>query len=925
LTAVAEEASYPAMHHVTQRPFDRSLLQIVDSCLAGVIFLVPLLMGGRHALGQLALTVLAVVAVCTWGLRQWLRNDAAWRPTWAMPLLLAGLALVVLQTVPLPPGLLARLAPRSAELLPLWNHGAGPVALGPWSCISFTPSETRAGLVLFLDFAFLFFVAVERLDGIEDVERLLRWCAVAAVGMALFGIVQLLASNGKFFWFYQHPFSPTSDVAKGSFANRNHFAHFLALGIGPLLWWLQDVSRRGRAAGGAAGRLSAVHQRGGERKTYLLALALGIVLFAGLLSLSRGGNSALFLAVAVCTGVCYWASSISGRLVAAISAAGVLIGVSLAIFGFDLVSNRFADLSSGSLERLDQLAGRRIIWAAAAKAIPQHFLLGTGVGSFSQVYPLYVDAVLDEDYEYTHAENSYLQVAVETGLLGLSLTLGGIVLCGWWCVGGVRPSNARRLRVCAAAIAASLAAATVHALVDFVWYVPACMAIVAILAACAFRVKQLAAERPVERHEGRDVRAVHRASLGGPHSSGVSGPSPLAALLRTAAVAGLLLIGGWMVTNRVGPALAQPYWDEQLIAQTARAGSAADAPSTASAEAEKYRQWIARLENVVRWQPSHARAHLALAGAHRQLFETLQLGAQNQMPMANIRDAAIQSHFSSREALIAWLSRAVGKHWVHLERALYHTHRALRLCPLEGRGYVYLADLSFLCGADAKAQRTCIQQAVRVRPHEGAVLYAAGSEALLAGDAARWLEYSKLAFRAGRRQQDQLMGDLVANSPRENLPLLIEFIMREFQPDLRNLRFLHQVCEKRCSPEQLRPLVRRRAEQAQLEAGAMRGAQAAPVWLEAQQLRSQLGDDARALRCARNAVQCDSGNYEAHCRLASCLLSQRLFAEAESHLRWCLQRRPDDQGLEAALREAVKGRLDSQPRATAESERAINR
>ena len=142
---------------------------------------------------------------------------------------------------------------------------------------------------------------------------------------------------------------------------------------------------------------------------------------------------------------------------------------------------------------------------------------------------------------------------------------------------------------------------------------------------------------------------------------------------------------------------------------------------------------------------------------------------------------------------------------------------------------MYLADLSFLCGADAKAQRTCIQQAVRVRPHEGAVLYAAGSEALLAGDAARWLEYSKLAFRAGRRQQDQLMGDLVANSPRENLPLLIEFIMREFQPDLGNLRFLHQVCEKRCSPEQLRPLVRRRAEQAQLEAGAMRGASRASL------------------------------------------------------------------------------------------------
>ena len=162
-------------------------------------------------------------------------------------------------------------APRTAELLPLWNHEPGPAALGAWSYVSFTPSETKGGLVLFLDFIFVFFVVVQRIGSLEDVERLLRWCAVAAVGMALFGIVQLLASNGKFFWVYQHPFAPTSDAAKGSFANRNHFAQFLALGIGPLLWWLQDVSRRGRSG---ADRLPAAGRRGDERKTYLLALAL---------------------------------------------------------------------------------------------------------------------------------------------------------------------------------------------------------------------------------------------------------------------------------------------------------------------------------------------------------------------------------------------------------------------------------------------------------------------------------------------------------------------------------------------------------------------------------------------------------------------------------------------------------------------------
>ena len=52
-----------------------------------------------------------------------------------------------------------------------------------------------------------------------------------------------------------------------------------------------------------------------------------------------------------------------------------------------------------------------------------------------------------------------------------------------------RASNATRVRVCTAAIAASLTAIAVRAAVDFVWYVPACMAIVALLAAGALRTR----------------------------------------------------------------------------------------------------------------------------------------------------------------------------------------------------------------------------------------------------------------------------------------------------------------------------------------------------------------------------------------------------------------------------------------------------
>ena len=958
------------MHRTTKQALDALLLQVVDGGLAGVIFLVPFLMGGRHAVGQLILTVLAVIAACAWAVRQCLCDDTAWRPTRAAPLLVAGLGLVVLQTIPLSPAALAFLSPQAAEMLPLWNlPETSPTALGCWSCVSFAPAETQAGLVLFLDFILLFFVTLQRIRHIEDIERLLRWCALSATCMAGFGIVQYFSSNGKFFWFYQHPFSSTFDVIKGSFTNRNHFANFLALGIGPLIWWIQDTSRSRhsrRSHKQETGRLSSpvgsVSASRPELPTYLLALALGVVAFAGLLSLSRGGIASMFLAATIGTVACYWMSTIGGRFLVALGAVGLLIVASLAIFGFDRVSKRLDDFAAGSLERLDSGSGRRTIWTAAAKTIPNFLPLGTGVGSFREVYPMYLDAVVDEDFEFTHAENSPLQVAVETGMIGLGLVLAGIVFCTAWCIGGVRPSNATRLRTCTVAIAASLAASVAHSLVDFVWYVPACMAIVAILAACAQRAAQLSGEGRGARSERKvtsdqwsatsetnhkseiiDVCLVNepasnpiwlffRPAIGRPRIIGRANvnrnqkcprPSPFAphpsSLAWMATAAAFSIVGFWMITNDVGPAAAQPYWDEYLIARHT-AQNQLLAKNSAMTDAAVQRRWIACLENTIRWQPTHPRASLALAETHRRLFDILQTDAENQMSLANIRDAAMQSRFSSRKALEEWLLRAIGKHWIHLEQAFRYTRRAMAITPLQGRGYVYLADLAFLYGADATAQKACLQQAMRVRPYDGAVLYATAGEALLAGDADQWLSYAKLAYKAGPRQQRQFISDMANAAATEKLPEVIDFILREFQPNLPCLRLLYNIAAKRCSVESLTPLIQHRAQKAEAETADVADREAAQLWIEAQRLHSRLQNDADALRCARQAVRCDAGNYEARFQLASCLVEQAAYTEAEPHLRWCLHRKPDDKNAENKFREALKGRLDSPRRAAAEDE-----
>ena len=176
----AETAMRAAPNVRDQSPLDVALLKIVDGGLAGCIFVVPLLMGGRQGLGQLVLAALAVGVALAWMLRQCQRRASFWRYSSAEWLLAAGVVLLLVQTLSLSPSTLAWVAPRTGEILPLWTETAPTAAaesstsLGIWSCVSLTPHETKAGLTIFLSYCLLFLVTMQRIRTLEDVERLER-------------------------------------------------------------------------------------------------------------------------------------------------------------------------------------------------------------------------------------------------------------------------------------------------------------------------------------------------------------------------------------------------------------------------------------------------------------------------------------------------------------------------------------------------------------------------------------------------------------------------------------------------------------------------------------------------------------------------------------------------------------------------------
>jgi O-antigen ligase len=880
----------------------RWLLRFVDCGLCGVVFVVPLLMGGRSALGQLVLAALAAVVACAWFLRQGIRGERTRVPVGPGIILSAAVAITALQFVPLPSSALSVISPNLADVLPLWQSSSdSPSPLGSWSTISLSPSATRTCLAVLLAYSLLFLVTIQRIGGVNDVQRILRWCALSAIFMAIFGLVQLLAGNGKFFWFLELPFTSTFDVAKGSFTNRNHFAHFLALGAGPLIWWLQDSyggakSWQTHSADCRSRRAGAAHWM-----PNILMPALGILLLAGLLSLSRGGMLMLFVAAGICAAVCLRQSALGKRFALALAVAGVLTGGALAVSGYQRVSDRLAQLSSGSAEIVDQYGGRREIWTATARAMPHFAICGSGAGSFRDVYPTFFSSPVSEAIEYTHAENCYLQIALEAGFPGLVLALGGVGGCIYWCMGSLKRSAPVEIKLCAGAIAGSLAASILHAAADFVWYVPACMAIVAILAACALRLSQLAGKE-------RASTSISTKPLGGRRRMCFSPAFAVAALL----------LGAWMVNQCAGPAMAEPYWNEYQLAKIAFDRDANQVyisvlkeQSGNPARLKEQQRLIDLLSQVARLDAGNARAHLDAAEAYLRLFDARQAASDNRMSLGNIRDAAIASAFSTRAELDGWLSRAVGDHREYLDLSLRHAREALEISPLHASAYLYLANLCFLDGGDAARKESYIEQALRARPFDGDILYAAAQEAWLAGDSQQWLDRATRSFQSGPTGQKRFIDNLVARTAPEGIEQMIDFIVRQFQPDATGLRYLLEACSRRAGSEQLLALRRYYAQCAEEEAPTLPRGRAAAVWLEAARQYAILRDSAKAAQCAQGSLAADQNSYDAHYILALSLIEEKSYEEAQEQLHWCLQRKSGDAELQKQYKLALQGKLDA--------------
>ena len=868
------------LEHRTQH----HLLRIVDLGLFTVLMVAPLLMGGRHPMGRLVLSAIVWGMSVAWFGCQLLRREAKWSWSGAELVLLLAVALVIAQLAPWPASWCDWLSPAQSRLLPLWNTRSTPdAALGTWRSVSLTPQRTRQGLCLLATYAMLFLVSFQRIRTLVQIERLLKWAAAATIGMATIGLLQYLFGNGKFLGFYDHPTRNTLYTVKGTFANQNHFAHFLALGIGPLFWWL------GRVANHSTGEEFQFHTRGRRPSTpesgaWMQRMGLGVVFFAGVLSFSRAGLMIMALAAAVSLAISRVHQRIDRKTVVYGIATAATLASAVAIHGHQRLSSRLETLTTGSIDQLDPSGARRKIWTAVCQAVPDFLRLGAGVGSHREVYPTYMHDW--SDVEYTHAENGYLQILLETGIPGFCLLLIAVFTTGYWIAEPLRKRSSPRITACVGAIAAGWVASIAHAFVDFNWYIPACMSFTILLMAAAARLRQLSGS------ERQPITTAPRLD-----ESETADAAPALLLSRwnwSVCVLAVLFVGVLCLQTQRAPAFSAPHWEAYLgISLAEQRASEADETRRKKADGDPADLMADHLAQALHHDPCDARAHLRLATNCLRRFEAIQRSAENPMSLLSIREAAVASQFTSRKSQHDWLYAATGDHIRLVYQALYHTRAALRLGPLQGKAYLHLADLAFLEGRSS-LRTSLITQARAVRPFDGATLYTAGYEALQAGRLGESAELYAQAFHRGRDIQQLIIESLATR-------LSTDAFVALFRPDRQALGQLFEFYRESNQTEPAKAAATHYIVALEADAKRLTGSEAAVLWDQSQKVHGYLRQLPQALIAAREAATALPTDYRLRYVFAARLQQVGHVDEAIEQFQWCQRRRPADESVQARL------------------------
>lgn len=325
--------------------------------------------------------------------------------------------------------------------------------------ITIDPDQTVTALLRWLAYAGVFWLALQLGKDRAAAKTALTAFAAITAAYALYGLVALFALGDTILLYDK--WTGRGSVTS-TFVNRNSYATFAGLGvIATTALIIGSLQHQSNLPLFSRERLHDLLSDGLSSNTFGY-LWLFLSATALLLTGSRAGALSTLAAFLVLV----WVLTRGARMRAQSNIVGLasflILGIGIVIFSGGFLGERLA--KGGDPLRVEN-------YEQALSAVEDHALLGSGLGSFPQIFPLYRETeVLREKY-VTKAHNTYLENALELGLpAAICLTLA-IGLLAWRCWKGIY-NRSRDRHFTAMGLSASVLVG-LHALVDFSLQIPA--------------------------------------------------------------------------------------------------------------------------------------------------------------------------------------------------------------------------------------------------------------------------------------------------------------------------------------------------------------------------------------------------------------------------------------------------------------------
>lgn len=322
--------------------------------------------------------------------------------------------------------------------------------------ISRAPYESRSELLQWLAWA-AGFLLIQRLP-LASLRRLLVAIVILGTLESAYGLFEVLSHHEHILWKAKESHL---GFVTGTYLNRNHCAGLLELCLGVHLGFLFRAIRKKNLAKGILWA------------TLFLVTAAGLLATGSRMGVFSFAVSFLFFVPPM------WKRNPSTTLyfVLGLLVLGILPFLSLK----HILLQRFLEM--------DFSEGRFIAWQSVLRMIRNHALLGTGLGSFQWVFPVYQSPQLL--MEWTHAHNDYLELAASLGIPAFLVLITSFLILGSQTIGKLGTFSKVPLWDLRWGILVSLISFALHGFGDFNFAIPANLFLFMTLCAILIRLSNM--------------------------------------------------------------------------------------------------------------------------------------------------------------------------------------------------------------------------------------------------------------------------------------------------------------------------------------------------------------------------------------------------------------------------------------------------